>query len=427
MTHRTLDTPLIARVEGEGALHVRVHDGVVADVSLDIFEPPRYFERLLVGRPYTDVLDITARICGICPVAYQMTAAHAFEELFEVEVPAGTRELRRLLYCGEWIQSHMLHVHLLAAPDFLGLANALELAAADRASFDRGLRLSRLGSDLMAAIGGRPVHPVSPMVGGFSRSPAASDLAAFEPRFQQAAEEILQVADWAAGFDVPALERPVEQLALVPAGDYPMNEGTVATSSGVGFGAPAFEAVMEEVESDHSSARHGRLRDGRLVTVGPLARLSLNAGRLTPLASEAAARLSLRLPETDPFQALAARVVETALAIDEVLRLMATYEPPAPAHVAVVPRAGRATWMTEAPRGVLYHRYDVDAAGIVQSARIVPPTCHNLPNMEEDVRATVAANLDRSDVDLQRLCEMAVRNHDPCISCATHLVRLERT
>ena len=424
MTHRTIETGLLARVEGESTLHVRIEDGAVADVRLDIFEPPRYFERLLVGRSYGDVLDITARICGICPVAYQMTAAHAFEQLFGTEVPAGTRELRRLMYCGEWIQSHMLHVHLLAAPDYLGFPDALAMAARHPETFTRGFRLQGLGSDLMAAIGGRPVHPVTPVVGGFTRAPSRSELVRLVPRFRQAAQDILDVADWVATFDVPSMTRCSEMLALVHPSEYPLNEGVLATSVGSPFSAADFELATEEGEVAHSTARHAHLRNGRPAVVGPLARLNLNAGRLTPLAREAAARLSWRWPEPDPFRSLAARVIETALAVEEALALIECYQPPAPAHSPVTPSAGRATWVTEAPRGVLYHRFDVDDAGVVQSARIVPPTSHNLPNMEDDVRRTVASALHADDAELQRLCEMAVRNYDPCISCATHFLRL---
>jgi sulfhydrogenase subunit alpha len=429
LTHRRLDAPLLARVEGQGALHVRVDDGVVSSVRLDIFEPPRFFERLVVGRRFGDVLDITARICGVCPVAYQMTASHAFEELFGVQVPAGTRELRRLFYCGEWIQSHMLHVHLLAAPDFLGLPDALALAELDRATFERGLRLRAAGATIMKVIGGRAVHPVSPLVGGFSRVPRPDELRAIGPDLRRAADDILEVADWVARLDVPSLARPVQMLALVHDQDYPMNEGTVTTTSGQAFPAAAFEAVTEEVEVAHSTARHAFVRNRGPAVVGPLARLNLNASRLTPLAREAARRLVLTLPESDPYRSMAARVVETALAIEAALAVVEGYEPPEPAHVQAVPRAGRATWATEAPRGTLYQRFDVDADGVIQAARIVPPTSHNLPSMEHDVGLTVSAGLDQGDEELRRQCEMAVRNYDPCISCASHCVRLhlERT
>jgi sulfhydrogenase subunit alpha len=261
---------------------------------------------------------------------------------------------------------------------------------------------------------------VSPRVGGFSRVPRPAELAPLRSRYQRAAEEILEVADWAARFESPSLPRPAELLALVHPDHYPMNEGTVATSTGAAFDAARFEALVEQVEVEHSTAQHARLGPGRSAVTGPLARLSLNSAHLTPLAREAAARLGLRLPETDPYRSLAARIVETALCIDVVLDLMERYEPPRPPSVEVVPRAGRATWMTEAPRGTLYHRFDVGEGGIVQAARIVPPTCHNLPNMEEDVRRTVEVSLDLGDDELQRRCEMAIRNYDPCISCATH-------
>src|SRR5512133_35993 len=169
MTHRTVDVPVVARVEGEGALHLRIEDDVLTTVELQIYEPPRFFEAFLRGRHAMEVPDIVPRICGICPVAYQMSAIHGLERLFEVEVPAGTRELRRLLYAGEWIESHVLHVFMLAAPDFLGFDSAIEMAKAEPALVKRALELKRIGNDLMAIIGGREIHPVSPRVGGFSR------------------------------------------------------------------------------------------------------------------------------------------------------------------------------------------------------------------------------------------------------------------
>jgi coenzyme F420-reducing hydrogenase alpha subunit len=378
-----------------------------------------------VGRRFDEVIDITARICGICPAAYQMTAAHAFERLFDVDLPPETRELRRLFYCGEWIQSHMLHVHFLAAPDFLGLPDAFGMVEHDRAAFERGLRLRSIGADIMAVIGGRAVHPVSPRVGGFSRSPQPTELRRLLPRVERAADDILGVADWVAGFDAPSLPRPTELMALVHPAEYPMNEGTVRAGSDA-ITPGGFEARIRQVEVGHSSARHAVISGHGPAVVGPLARFNLNASHLTPLAQEAARRLSLRAPELDPFRTVAVRVVETALAIDEARRLIKAYVPPSPAVVPVVPRAGRATWITEAPRGVLYHRYDLDDGGVVQAACLVPPTCHNLPNMEADIRRVAGDSLDRPDAELARLCEMAVRNYDPCISCATHLVRIVR-
>jgi coenzyme F420-reducing hydrogenase alpha subunit len=320
----------------------------------------------------------------------------------------------------------MLHVHFLAAPDFLGLPDAFAMVDHDRAAFERGLRLRSIGADIMAVIGGRAVHPVSPRVGGFSRAPAPGELRRLLARVERAADDILAVADWVARFDAPSMPRPTELMALVHPEEYPMNDGTPSTSSDGTIAIGQFEARITHLEVEHSSARHTVITRTGPAVVGPLARFNLNAPRLTPLAQEAARRLSLRAPELDPFRTVAARVVETALAIDEARRLIDAYVPPSPPVVPVAPRAGRAWWITEAPRGVLYHRYDVDELGVVQAACLMPPTCHNLPNMEADIRKIAARSLDRPDDELARLCEMAVRNYDPCISCATHLVRIVR-
>jgi sulfhydrogenase subunit alpha len=425
MPNRVVEIRSIARVEGEGALHLATRGSEIVDLRLEIYEPPRFFEAFLAGRHFSEVPDIVPRICGICPVAYQMSAVHGLERLFGVEVSPGTRELRRLLYCAEWIESHMLHVHLLAAPDFLGYPSAIEMAQHERAALERGLRLKRLGNDLLAMIGGREIHPVSPRVGGFSRAPSARELRSLLTRCEAAAEDILAVADWVAPFPMPSFPRPAELVALVNPREYPMNEGDVETSSGRTFDALTFEQNVVEVQVAHSNALHALLVGGGPYFVGPLARANLNVGRLTPLAREAATRAGLSLPDPDPFAGMAARVAETALAIEESIRLINSYEPPEPPSVKVTPRAGRATWITEAPRGILYHRYDVAADGTILQAKIVPPTSQNLRHMEEDLRLFVPGVLDRPDDELARLCEMVVRNYDPCISCATHFLRLD--
>jgi sulfhydrogenase subunit alpha len=423
--NRIVEVPAIARVEGEGALHLRVDGDVITDLRLEIYEPPRFFEAFLAGRHFSEVPDIVPRICGICPVAYQMSAIHGLERLFEVDVPPGTRELRRLLYFAEWIESHMLHVHLLAAPDFLGYESAIEMAERERGAVERGLRLKRLGNDLMAAIGGREIHPVSPRVGGFSRTPRAAELRTFLGRLEDALADLLEVAAWISEFDVPSFPRPAEMMALVHPSEYPINEGDVRTTAGRAFPGSAFEENVEEFQVPHSNALHAKLIGGDSYVVGPLSRVNLNWMQLTPVARRAAERLRLAVPDPDPLASMAARVVETVLAVEESLRIVGTYEQPHPPLAKVQPRAGRATWITEAPRGMLYHRYDVAADGTILQAKIVPPTSQNLRHMEDDLRAFVPGVLDRSDEELGRLCEMVVRNYDPCISCATHFLRMD--
>ena len=428
MTHRSVEVPVVARVEGEGALHVRIDDGEITRLELEIYEPPRFFESFLRGRHFSEVSDIVPRICGICPVAYQMSAIHGLERLFAVEVPAGTYELRRLLYCAEWIESHMLHVHLLAAPDFLGFESAIEMAQNGfKPQVERGLRLKRIGNDLMAAIGGREIHPVSPMVGGFSRAATKRELRAFEGRLEDALAEILDVADFVAPLEMPAFPRDAELVSMVNHIDYPMNAGDMASTRGRAWTAETYEQVTEEIHVAHSNALHSVFADTQApYFVGPLARYNLNEATLTPVAREAAARAGLTtVPNLDPFASMAARVAETALAFEEALRLIRDYEPPDPPHVEVTPRAGRAAWTTEAPRGTLYHRYDVDDEGTITEAKIVPPTSQNLRHMEHDLREFLPGVLDRSDEDLTLVAEQIVRNYDPCISCATHFLRLD--
>jgi coenzyme F420-reducing hydrogenase alpha subunit len=427
VTHRTVDVPVVARVEGEGALHLRIEDDVLTRVELEIYEPPRFFEAFLRGRHAMEVSDIVPRICGICPVAYQMSAIHGLEELFQVEVPPGTRELRRLLYLGEWIESHMLHVHLLALPDYLGFDDAIQLAKAGfKDAVERGLRLKRLGNDLMAAIGGREIHPVSPRLGGFSKAVPAKTLRAFLPRLEDAAGEILEVADLVAPIEKPSFPRDAELVAMVHPDEYAINEGTMASTRGRAWTFAEYEHVSRELHVSHSNALHSVFRDtDEPYFVGPLARVLLNEGHLGPLAREAMHRGGLTLPTLDPFASMAARVVETALAIEEALALVTAYEPPDPPHADVTPRAGTARWATEAPRGTLYHRYDVAADGTILEAKIVPPTSQNLRHMEKDLREFLPDVLDRPDGELTRLAEMVVRNYDPCISCATHFLRLD--
>ena len=426
MTHRTVEVPVIARVEGEGALHLKVKDEEIQDLRLEIYEPPRFFEALLVGRHFSEVPDIVPRICGIYPVAYQMSAIHGLERLFGVEVPAGTPELRRLLYCGEWIESHVLHVFLLAAPDFLGLHDAIELAKTQPDLVKMALGIKRVGNDLMEVIGGREIHPVSPRVGGFSKAPRKRDLEPFLPRLEWALAQMPGIADFVATLPRPELPRPAEMVALVHPDEYAINEGDLVSTSGRRFTAESFEEVSREVHVEHSNALHSVMIEGETpYFVGPLARVNLNARRLTPVARECAERAGLSLPESDPFFSMAARVAETALAIEESIRLITDYVPPEPPMAEVEPRAGRATWVTEAPRGILYHRYDVEGDGTIRAAKIVPPTAQNLRHIEEDLRTFIPGVLDRSDEELTRLCEMVIRNYDPCISCATHFLRLD--
>ena len=433
MTHRhdkALRVAGLARVEGEGAMYVRVEDGTVADVQLNIYEPPRFFEAFLRGRGHREPPDITARICGICPVAYQMSACLAIEDACGVTVPAPVSELRRLLYCGEWISSHALHVYLLHAPDFLGYPSVVELARDHRSTVERGLALKKAGNAILEVVGGRAIHPINVRIGGFYRAPTRNELATLaRETLRPALDDALATVEWVAGFDYPDFTVDHELLALTDPDRYPIDRGTPATSTGRTFRVQDFERHIIEAQVPHSTALHATLDGAGRYLTGPLARYALNHATLSPLARQAADRAGLGVRCDNPFRSIAVRAVELVYAVDEALRLIDAYDPPSPSFVEVPARAGEGFGATEAPRGVLFHRYTLDSDGTIQGARIVPPTSQNQPSIEDDLRRYVQDRIHLDDERLTAECEQAIRNYDPCISCATHFLELtvERT
>ena len=421
---RTLKTDVLARVEGEGAMHVQIRDGEVERIELRIFEPPRFFEAFLRGRRYTEPPDITARICGICPVAYQMSACAAIEAACGATVEDPIRRLRRLIYCGEWIESHTLHVFMLHAPDFMGYESAVSMARDHRDLVELGLRIKKAGNELIRVVGGREVHPVNVRLGGFWRAPARRELRPLVERLEEARELALETVRWAGGLDFPELEEDYEFVALTHPDDYPLERGRLASSSGLDIGAAEYEEHFVEEQVPHSTALHSRLRARGSYLVGPMARYALNAGRLSPLAREAATEAGLEPVCRNPFRSILVRAVEILYALDEALRLIDGYEEPDRPAVEVPPRAGTGHGWTEAPRGMLWHRYRIDEEGTILDARIVPPTSQNQTKIEEDLYAVVRRNIDLADEPLRLRCEQAIRNFDPCISCATHFLKL---
>jgi sulfhydrogenase subunit alpha len=425
MTHRSrqLRVSSLARVEGEGALHVVVADGQVERADLQIYEPPRFFEAFLRGRAFPEAVDITSRICGICPVAYQTSAWNAMEDAFGVDVDAPIGALRRLLYCGEWISSHALHIYLLHAPDFLGYPDAVALATDHRAIVERGLALKKAGNAILELVGGRAIHPVNPRVGGFHRAPTAPELAPLAEQLRRALDDALATVQWVADFECPDLELDHDLLAARAPDRYAIETGRVVTESGLDFPASEFAHHVAEHQVPHSTALHATL-DGRRYLTGPLARYTLNSAQLSPLAREAAAAAGLGSTCRNPYRSVVVRAVEIVYAVEEALRIIGSYHRPDPPAVGVVPRAAVGHGVSEAPRGLLYHRYELDAAGLIRSATIVPPTSQNQAAIEHDLTRVVSANLDLDDAALTSLCEQAIRNYDPCISCSTHFLEL---
>ena len=427
---RTIKVSALTRVEGEGGLHVRLKGDLVEDVQLTIYEPPRFFEALLRGRPLEDVPDVTARICGICPIAYQMSSIHALEQALGVRISPEIRRLRRLLYCGEWIESHALHMHLLHAPDFFAVDSGIELAGRFRDEINRGLRLKKHGNELLAALGGRPIHPVNIAVGGFYRAPKADHLQRLIPDFEWGLEAAVETVRWVAGFDFPEFERAYEMVALAHPDEYSMNEGAIASTAGVSIPVEAFEQTFEEQQVAHSTALQAvRVAGGSCYHVGPLARVNLSFDRLSPRAQRVAEEIGFEIPCRNPQKAIIARGLEVVHAYQEALGILREYRTFEPSRMAYQYAAGEGCAATEAPRGLLYHRYQIDDAGRVTFARIVPPTSQNQRQIEDDLRELLPRILSEDERQTAMACERLIRAYDPCISCSTHFLKLtvERT
>ncbi|QEU90112.1 Ni/Fe hydrogenase subunit alpha [Streptomyces kanamyceticus] len=439
MTHRgsrVLHVGSLSRVEGEGALHLSVHDGTVTRAQLRIYEPPRFFEAFLRGRSYAEPPDITARVCGICPVAYQLSACAAIENACGITVDPALRVLRRLLYCGEWIESQTLHIYLLHAPDFLGCDSAIELARTARGHVERGLRLKQAGNAILELLGGRAIHPVNVRIGGFHRVPTVAELRPLAGQLERALDDAWQTVEWVSGFEFPDAEVDADLFALAEPETYAIETGTPAVLRADSdtpnlFPLHTFLDRVREEHLPHSTALHATL-DGRRHLTGSLARFAISGRWLSRTAVRAARAAGLGDPRAgvfsrNPYRSILVRAVEVVYAVDEALRIIRAYERPRRPYTEVPATAGTGHGATEAPRGLLYHRYVLDAEGTVTDARLVPPTAQNQGAIEDDLRRTAQRAITQSDIEdeeLTRLCERAIRNHDPCISCSTHFLDL---
>jgi coenzyme F420-reducing hydrogenase alpha subunit len=424
--NRTFEVKALSRVEGEGALYVKLNGDLVEHVELNIYEPPRFFEGFLRGRAIHEVPDITARICGICPVAYQMSSTHALEKALGLEISPEIRKLRRLLYCGEWIESHALHIFLLHAPDFLGYESGISLAGDHRELVEKGLRMKKIGNELLEVMGGRAIHPINVTVGGFYRAPRRDDLKRLLPDLEWGLQSSIDTLALVSTFDFPDLEIDYDCVALQHPHEYPMNDGRIVSTSGLDIAVEQYENHFEERHMPQSTSLHSvMLPAGKSYLVGPLARLNLCFDQLSPTAKRAAEKCGISWPSHNNFQSIVARAVELVDAYEEAIAIVRDYNiEPALSRVDFVPKPGEGCHATEAPRGLLYHRYRIGEDGLVAEAKIVPPTSQNQGQIENDLRAYVPRVASYDDAVATQKCEHLIRNYDPCISCATHFLDL---
>lgn len=423
---RTIHVDYLARVEGEGSMSIKTKGGRVEDVQLKIFEPPRFFEALLRGRELFDAPDITARICGICPIAYQMSAVYAMENALGTSLPEYLHQLRRLIYCGEWIESHTLHVYMLHAPDFLGYLDAIQIAKDYPHLLKRGLRLKKAGNDIVRLIGGREVHPINVKVGGFYQLPQKAQLLALKDTLKQAREDAQETVLWVNQFHFPSLKKNYECVSLFHPDEYPMARGIIASTSGLRISVEDYDRHFEEHQVAHSNALQSMMKNKGSYLVGPMARYNLNRDKLSPVVQEMISTIHFEDLCDNPFRSIIIRSLEILYACDEALRIIECYDAEKkPAAVDIEKRTSTGYGATEAPRGLLYHRYRLDEKGLITDAKIVPPTSQNQKTIEEDLFDYVSHHIDMPEEELKWKCEQAIRNYDPCISCAAHFLKVE--
>lgn len=422
-----IQVPLLTRVEGEGSLEFTARDGKLEKLHLRIFEPPRLFEKFLEGQDYTEVPHIAARVCGVCPIAYQMTSIRAMEKIFGLAEDPWVHAMRRVIYYGEWLQSHALHINLFAAPDFLGFADALQMASRYPDDVKRGMQLQGLGNDMLRLLGGRSVHPIGLRVGGFHRAPPKHEVADLVDKLLAARDMVREFAAWAVSLPRPVDEQDFVSVAISHLREYGLNEGQLVSDKGLAIDFAEYPQHFREHQVEHSTA-HYSMMDGRSYFLGPLARMNLNFKQLPPEVQAFSHELGLHFPSRNMFMNVAARALECYLAIVDSLNILQHYRLPVRPWQDFTPRAGIGHHCTEAPRGMIYHRFELGSDGRVKTATMIPPTSQNQARLEQNLHTAVERfGLEQADEDLRDLCEKVIRNYDPCLSCSTHFLQLKVT
>jgi sulfhydrogenase subunit alpha len=418
----TLTVEHVARIEGHGTISVEVEGGVVQDIRMDIVEPARLFEAMVVGRRFDEAPLITSRICGICSPNHATTSIKALEAALDIEVSERTQMLRSLLLYGSYLQNHATHLYLFAAPDYVGQPSVFPLAETHPDVVKRALHLKKLGNELTTAVGGRPVHPITAVIGGFSAEPNAREIEALAKRLHAAAADAAETAALFSSFTVPDFATEGEMLAMHSGSDYAIYDGDVCALDG-GWCRPAgeYHDFVTETVVSHSNAKHSTV-DGRTFLVGALARVNLSWDQLLPSARVVASKSGLRAVSRNSFLNNLSQAVELvdaaercALLCESILEDKGSSLP-----VSFTVRAGSGTAATEAPRGTLYHTLSLDDDGFITGGNVITPTAQNLANLEADMRkfAPTVAHLPEAEFILA--IEQLVRAYDPCLSCAVH-------
>jgi coenzyme F420-reducing hydrogenase alpha subunit len=427
MTNVSVNVHHLTRVEGHGNIVVDVRNGELKECRLEIVESPRFFEAMLLGKPYQQASHITSRICGICAVGHATTSLRASERALGVDPSEQTVLLRKLNFFGEIIDSHVLHTYMLVAPDFFGVGSIIPLAKTHTDVVLRALRIKKLSGDLCAMIGGRHTHPIALCVGGFTHLPDPSQLRAIRKRLVDARRDMDETVALFKTLAWPQFERETEYVSLTKSDEYAFIDGQIKTSDGFLYDLDAYRQVTNEKIVPHSTAKHAS-HNRESYMVGALARVNNNFDQLHPQAKDAAAQLGLEPICYNSFLNSAAQIVEMVHSVEESIRIIDELlargiKPEEPVEVEVKKCAGVGS--CDVPRGILFHEYEIGDDGLITGANCIIPTGQNYANMEADMRALVPQILDRPEPEITLMMEMLIRAYDPCISCSTHFLEVE--
>jgi sulfhydrogenase subunit alpha len=427
MTTVNVNVHHLTRVEGHGNIVVDVKNGELVKAEWQIVEAPRFFEAMLRGRPYYEASHITSRICGICSTGHATASLRATENALAVDLSEQTELLRKLVFHGEIIDSHVLHVYMLVAPDFFGVGSVLPLAATHPEVVKRALRIKKLSGDLCAMISGRHTHPIAMTVGGFTHLPTIEELLAMRERLVAAREDMDETIALLKTLPWPDFERETEYVSLKKDEEYAFIDGRIATTDGFTYELPEYREVTNEYMVPHSTAKWSKHnRDSYMV--GALARFNNNYDQLQPRAKAAAEELGMKPIVTNPFLNSAAQAIEmvhcvedSIILIDELVDQGVDEEP---LH-QFQGKGGEGVGAADVPRGTLFHNYVIDDDGLIQGANCVIPTNQNHANIEADMHALLPQIIDQPQEEITHTLEMLVRAYDPCISCSTHVLNVE--
>ena len=421
MRQLSVNVHQLTRIEGHGNIVLNAKDGEIKELRWEVTESPRFFEAMLRGRYYEDVSHIASRICGICSIAHTTASIQATEAAFGIQLSEQTLLLRKLLYNAELLESHVLHILFLVAPDFFGVDSVFPLVETHRDIVLMALRLKKLAYNLAELLAGRKTHPLSCVVGGFAKLPELGELKAVRERLEDALVDLKAVVKLFKTLNIPSFERETEYIALKDPKEYAFISGQIASTDAGIIPLSDYLKVTNEFCVPHSTAKYTRhKRDSYMV--GALSRFNLNHDQLLPSAKRVAKELGLTAPCHNPFMITAAQLVESFYAVEDSIslidRILSKGLKEEENRVGV--RSGRGVGAVEAPRGILFHDYTYDENGLLTKANCVIPTNQNHNNIQKDMEALVPLILNQSEDKIRHTLEMLVRAYDPCVSCSTH-------